>query len=129
MNGALPAAKIASNKSSTHSEDKNEKNNQMAVIPSMYMRSNSALDQSMNSATSSKSGGGGKPISANRCVPLQEPIPSKHWGKTNTDEGEALPDFHRLVNYPDYLSKSRSLGAGDKGVSGGSKAAGGKKHC
>jgi len=40
-----------------------------------------------------------------------------------------LPDFHRLVNYPDYLSKSRNLASGDTSVSGGSKAVGGKKHC
>ena len=40
-----------------------------------------------------------------------------------------MPDFHRLVNYPDYLSKSRGLGSGDAGASGSSKAIGGKKHC
>jgi hypothetical protein len=33
------------------------------------------------------------------------------------------------VNYPDYLSKSRSLVSGDTGASGGSKAVGGRKHC
>ena len=44
-------------------------------------------------------------------------------------EGTVLPDFHRLVNYPDYLSKSRTLGAADAGASGGSKAIGGKKNC
>lgn len=38
-----------------------------------------------------------------------------------------LPDFHRLVNYPAYLNKSRSLASGD--ASGGSKAVAGKKHC
>ena len=70
----LPGAKISPNNSG------GEKNNQTAVIPPMYMRSNSALDQSLNSATNSKSGVSGKPISANRCVPLQEPIPTKHRG-------------------------------------------------
>ena len=33
------------------------------------------------------------------------------------------------MNYPDYLSKSRSLVTGDSGGLGGSKAVGGKKHC
>mmetsp|Transcript_31288 Transcript_31288/g.75679 ORF Transcript_31288/g.75679 Transcript_31288/m.75679 type:complete len:705 (-) Transcript_31288:123-2237(-) len=46
------------------------------------------------------------PTSTNRCVKLEEPIPPKSaW----TDVGKAvevvLPDFHRLVNYPDYLTK------------------------
>jgi len=125
----LSVAKTSSNKSSTNAEDKDDKNNLMAVMPSMYIRSNSTLDQSMNSTTSSKPGVVGKPISANRCVPLQEPIPSKHWGNAETAENTVLPDFHRLVNYPDYLSKSRSLVTGDAGAPGCSKAVGGKKHC
>ena len=37
-----------------------------------------------------------------------------------------LPDFHRLVNYPAYLSKSRGIATGD---SSASKAIVGKKHC
>lgn len=41
-------------------------------------------------------------------------------------EGKTLPDFHKLVNYPDYLSKSRSVGSAD---TGNSKAIEGKKHC
>jgi Zn-finger nucleic acid-binding protein len=44
-------------------------------------------------------------------------------------ESAVLPDFHRLVNYPDYLSKSRSVVSGDTAASGGSKTVGGKKHC
>jgi hypothetical protein len=72
----ISAAKISPNYSSTNAEDKEDKNNQMAVMT----RNNSTLDHSVNSTTSSKSGVVGKTISANRCVPLQEPIPSKHWG-------------------------------------------------
>lgn len=72
----LSAAKISSNNSSTNADDKDDKNNQMAVMT----RSSSTLDHSANSTTSTKSGVVGKPISASRCVPLQEPIPSKHWG-------------------------------------------------
>jgi hypothetical protein len=44
--------------------------------------------------------------SANRCVPLQEPIPSKCWGTPEHAETIVIPDFHRLVNYPDYLIKN-----------------------
>eukprot|EP00934_Nitzschia_sp_Nitz4_P008915 Nitzschia sp. Nitz4//scaffold75_size92586//50641//52505//NITZ4_004857-RA/size92586-snap-gene-0.51-mRNA-1//1//CDS//3329557711//8905//frame0 len=65
----------------------------------------------------------GKPPSANRCVPLKEPIPSKYWGNAEKTKDVALPDFHRLVNYPDYLAKSRSA-AGEA-----SAAASGKKNC
>ena len=49
--------------------------------------------------------------------------------KAETAKRLVLPDFHRLVNYPDYLSKSRSIGSGDVSVSGGSRAVGGKKCC
>ena len=72
----LSAAKISSNNSSTNAEDKDHKNNQMAVMT----RSSSTIDHSANSSISSKSRVVGKPISANRCVPLKGPIPSKHWG-------------------------------------------------
>merc|ERR1712238_640207 len=88
------------------------------------------LDQSINSSSSKgscKSTTDGKPPSYNRCVPLQEPIPSKHWLKDEETKKIVLPDFHRLVNFPDYLSKSRSFVPGS--ASGGSKAVGGKKHC
>jgi hypothetical protein len=44
--------------------------------------------------------------SANRCIPLQEPIPSKCWGAPEQAENIVIPDFHRLVNYPDYLIKN-----------------------
>jgi hypothetical protein len=78
---ALSAAKTSSNKVSSNSEAKDDKNNQMGVVPSVYVRSNSALDRSTSSTTSSKSEGVlGKPASANRCVSLQEPVPSKSWG-------------------------------------------------
>lgn len=50
----------------------------------------------------------GKPPSANRCVPLKEPIPSKYWGNAEKTKDAILPDFHRLVNFPDYLAKSRT---------------------
>lgn len=55
-----------------------------------------------------------------RCVPLQEPIPSKHWAIDEMQHAP-LPEFHRLVNFPDYLSKSRGFTAGD--------TCGGKKNC
>lgn len=88
----------------------------------------SELDHSMNSnsTSNSKSGADGKPMNANRCVPLQEPIPSKHWGKAESTENVILPDFHRLVNYPAYLSKSRGLASSDTCAS---KSVAGKKHC
>jgi len=45
--------------------------------------------------------------SAKRCAPLKGPIPSKYWGDS---KDPVIPDFHRLVNYPDYLTKSRPNG-------------------
>lgn len=79
-NGALSAAKISSNATGMNTENRNDKNNPGSVMQSVYMRDNSALHPSMSSTQTSKPGGDGKPLSANRCVPLQEPIPSKHWG-------------------------------------------------
>ena len=63
VNAASSAAKIPSTINNMMIEKKNEKSNPMAVMQS-----------------GSKSGVDGKATSANRCVPLQEPIPSKHWG-------------------------------------------------
>lgn len=48
--------------------------------------------------------------SANRCVALKAPIPSKYWGEAEKAKDTPVPDFHRLVNYPDYLTKARSAG-------------------
>lgn len=126
---ALLAAKPFSNNSGTNTDDKDDENNQVTAMPSVNIRGYSASEHNTGNTTSSKSRGVGKPISANRCVPLHEPIPSKHWRKAETAEQIVLPDFHRLVNYPDYLSKSRSLVTVEKGASGGSKANEGKKHC
>lgn len=94
----------------------------------------------------------GKPPSANRCVPLKEPIPSKYWGwvyyvyvsrtlisimhlhsavfatanrNAEKTKDAVLPDFHRLVNYPDYLVKSRNSSASDPSQAD----AGGKRNC
>ena len=50
-------------------------------------------------------------------------------GAPENTENKILPDFHQLVNYPDYLSKSRSVVSVDGCVSGGSKSLAGKKHC
>eukprot|EP00539_Tryblionella_compressa_P020081 CAMPEP_0178859582 /NCGR_PEP_ID=MMETSP0747-20121128/1282_1 /TAXON_ID=913974 /ORGANISM="Nitzschia punctata, Strain CCMP561" /LENGTH=292 /DNA_ID=CAMNT_0020525969 /DNA_START=17 /DNA_END=895 /DNA_ORIENTATION=+ len=62
---------------------------------------------------------GGRPPSANRCVPLKGPVPSKFWGEAEKTKEVVLPDFHRLVNYPDYLSKTR----------GDTNSPDGKKNC
>jgi len=50
--------------------------------------------------------------SANKCVPLKSPIPSKFWGDVEKTKDAYIPDFHRLVNFPDYLPKNRPT-AGD----------------
>ena len=77
---ALSPPKTFSSTGSTNTEDKDHGKRSNAM-PSMYVRSNSPLDQSINSSSSSsKSGAVGKPLNINRCIPLQEPIPSKHWG-------------------------------------------------
>eukprot|EP00536_Pseudo-nitzschia_multiseries_P016427 jgi/Psemu1/292530/fgenesh1_pg.1110_\ len=107
----MPSAALTSSKRSSSIGTKN---------------ADSELDRSVNSTATDKSGAGGKPVSTNRCVPLQDPIPSKHWGKAETTKNVVLPDFHRLVNYPAYLSKSRGLASGDASLS---KAVAGKKHC
>ncbi len=62
MNTTLQGSKVSPTLSNTNSKEKNGKSNQMAAGPS------------------SKTGVDGNSPSANRCVPLQEPIPSKHWG-------------------------------------------------
>jgi hypothetical protein len=48
--------------------------------------------------------------SANRCMALKAPIPSKYWGEAEKAKDTPVPDFHRLVNYPDYLTKARPAG-------------------
>jgi len=50
---------------------------------------------------------GGFAPSANRCVPLKSPVPSKFWGDVDKVKDSHVPDFHRLVNFPDYLPKNR----------------------
>jgi len=50
---------------------------------------------------------GGFAPSANRCVPLKSPVPSKFWGDVEKTKDAYVPDFHRLVNFPDYLPKNR----------------------
>ena len=52
----------------------------------------------------------GKAPSANRCLALKAPIPSKYWGEAEKAKDTPIPDFHRLVNYPDYLTKTRNVG-------------------
>lgn len=53
----------------------------------------------------------GKAPSANRCMPLKAPIPSKYWGEAEKAKGAPIPDFHQLVNFPDYLNKMRPNGS------------------
>jgi len=48
--------------------------------------------------------------SANRCMALKAPIPSKYWGEAEKTKDVPVPDFHRLVNFPDYLTKARPVG-------------------
>lgn len=50
---------------------------------------------------------GGFAPSANRCIPLKSPVPSKFWGDVDKVKDSYVPDFHRLVNFPDYLPKNR----------------------
>lgn len=138
---ALSPLKRSSNNGVTmNGEEKDRSKHENAAIPSISVRSNSTSttmmeDQSINSSSSSKGSFNtvtdGTPPSCKRCVPLQEPIPSKHWGKDEKTKDLILPDFHRLVNFPDYLSKSRGFvpGGGDTSASGCSIAAGGKKNC
>jgi hypothetical protein len=52
----------------------------------------------------------GKAPSTNRCVPLKGPIPSKFWGEADKVKESLIPEFHQLVNYPDYLTKVRLNG-------------------
>lgn len=52
----------------------------------------------------------GKAPSANRCMPLKAPIPSKYWGEAEKSKDFPIPDFHQLVNFPDYLNKMRPNG-------------------
>lgn len=54
-------------------------------------------------------GGGGQ--SANRCVRLRPPIPSKFWGDEDKAKDASIPEFHCLVNFPDYLPKNRPQAA------------------
>mmetsp|Transcript_14148 Transcript_14148/g.34307 ORF Transcript_14148/g.34307 Transcript_14148/m.34307 type:complete len:320 (+) Transcript_14148:254-1213(+) len=66
----------------------------------------------------------GRPPNTKRCIPLKEPLPAKFWGPSDTTKDIKLPEFHRLVNYPDYLAKSR----GANGESPKSNPDG-KKNC
>jgi hypothetical protein len=52
----------------------------------------------------------GKAPSTNRCLPLKGPIPSKFWGESDKARESLIPEFHQLVNYPDYLTKVRLNG-------------------
>jgi len=68
----------------------------------------------------------GKAPSANRCIQLKSPIPSKYWGEAEKTKDAPIPDFHQLVNFPDYLNKVRSNGAEAPGSSASSN---GKRPC
>mmetsp|Transcript_28853 Transcript_28853/g.43565 ORF Transcript_28853/g.43565 Transcript_28853/m.43565 type:complete len:606 (+) Transcript_28853:48-1865(+) len=68
----------------------------------------------------------GKAPSANRCVPLKAPIPSKYWGEAEKTKDVPIPDFHQLVNFPDYLHKVRSNGGEAPGSSSSNN---GKRPC
>lgn len=67
--------------------------------------------------------------STNRCIPLQNPVPGRLQSKSIDEEGlptsgglgasSVLPEFHRIVNFPDYLCKT-------KNNNGGASI---KKHC
>lgn len=43
-------------------------------------------------------------------MPLKAPIPSKYWGEAEKSKDFPIPDFHQLVNFPDYLNKMRPNG-------------------
>lgn len=72
--------------------------------------------------------GGEIPGSANRCIPLTPPVPSKYWSDADIAKDIILPDFHRLVNFPDLLVKGRNV-AGDGGDGSSPNALSGKKRC
>ena len=59
--------------------------------------------------------------SLKRCVPLKHPPRNRYWGNRNSLADHALPDFARIVNFPDYLTKGRGNNS--------SSRADGKKHC
>ncbi|CAJ1946344.1 unnamed protein product [Cylindrotheca closterium] len=65
-----------------------------------------------------------RPPNTKRCIALKEPLPAKHWGPSDTTKDIKLPEFHRIVNYPDYLSKTRGANAESP-----CSTADGKKHC
>ena len=60
--------------------------------------------------------------SLKRCVPLKHPPRNRFWGSRNALAEHALPDFARIVNFPDFLTKGR-------GNNNTSSRADGKKHC
>jgi hypothetical protein len=68
----------------------------------------------------------GKAPSANRCMPLKAPIPSKYWGEAEKIKDSPIPDFHQLVNFPDYLNKMRPNGSEPPGSV---SATNGKRPC
>lgn len=63
---------------------------------------------------------GGTPEERNirRCARLMPPIPSKFWGDANAVMDAPMPEFHCLVNYPDYLPKNRPQVAVASSVAG-----------
>jgi len=73
---AMSTPGTPSEKSKKSPKDEVDNCKQIAVLPSMY-KSSSGCGTVVEVK---KSGDLRHPTSANRCVPLQEPIPSKHWG-------------------------------------------------
>lgn len=67
--------------------------------------------------------------SANRCIPLTPPVPSKYWSDADTTKDVVLPDFHRLVNFPDLLVKGRNVAGESGSESVAPNALSGKKRC
>eukprot|EP00977_Amphora_coffeiformis_P010210 scaffold2366_cov159-Amphora_coffeaeformis.AAC.14 len=100
-----------------------------------------AQAEAIKSISDWQKGVSGGPRTYARCVPLPHPIPSRYWGyvfvhrgkyalilphkETNKDVDRKLPDFPRLVNFPDYLSRGQTRTGGD----GCGSTAEGKRHC
>merc|ERR1711957_160671 len=49
--------------------------------------------------------------SAERCIRMPLPHPTKFWSEEETND-TVIPDFQQLVNYPTYINKNRAPLAG-----------------
>jgi len=72
--------------------------------------------------------GSAPPFSANRCVPRKHLFPPNNWqDQLAMADGLRVPDFHRLVNFPDFLTRGRSGGLNCH--NNHNAEVNGRKHC